>query len=371
MTIFFTVLFYTFLVTSAIQVAYYIVFLSCFAVKKPSKTQGHDISVSVIICAKNEAENLKKNLPSFLNQDYRNFELVLINDSSSDETFEIMEAFAEKHNNIKLVNVKSIEPFWGNKKYALTLGIKAATHEFLLFTDADCKPVSNRWIKEMSSHFNNKASIVLGYGAYKKVKNSFLNKLIRFETLMTAIQYFSYAKTGNPYMGVGRNLAYRKEQFFKQNGFINHMQIRSGDDDLFINETANKKNTAICYSENSFTISEPKHSFNDWITQKRRHISTAKHYKFLDKFLLGTFYISQILFYTLSIILLITIFQWKIVISVLALRFTLQIFTIGFSGKKLNEKDLIYFAPFLEIFLIIMQLVIFSANLISKPKHWK
>lgn len=368
---FLTILFYSFVAIAIIQSIYYSVYLSFFSFQKPLKGKAYKIPLSVIICAKNEAENLKKNLPEILNQNYNDFEVVLVNDNSSDDTFEVMEVFAEKYSNIKLVNVKPIEPFWGNKKYALTLGIKATMHEFLVFTDADCKPNSKNWLQEMSSQFSNKKSIIIGYGAYKKVKHSVLNALIRFETLMTAIQYFSYANAGNPYMAVGRNLAYRKAQFFENKGFINHMSVKSGDDDLFVNENASKENTAICFSKDSFTISEPKTSFKDWILQKRRHISTANNYKALDKFLLGLFYMSQLLFYLFATILLCFLFQWEIVIAIITFRFILQYISVGYSAKKLNEKDIIWAIPFLEIFLVTFQLAIFSANLISKPKHWK
>ncbi|RKE98275.1 glycosyltransferase [Ichthyenterobacterium magnum] len=342
-----------------------------FSFHKESASTSKNIAISVLICAKNEAENLKQFLPSILEQEYQNFEVVLINDDSTDETLKVMEAFKEKHSSIKIVNVKTIEKFWGNKKYALTLGIKAATHNFLLFTDADCKPVSRHWISEMSSHFSNTKSIVIGYGAYKKIKGSFLNKLIRFETLLSATQYFSYAILGQPYMAVGRNLAYRKETFFVANGFMNHMEIKSGDDDLFINQVSNKLNTSISISKNSFTLSEPKTSFKAWIKQKQRHISTAKHYKFKHKIALGLFYTSQLLFWVLAILLLSTLFNWKIVLALITLRFSIQFISLGLISKKLNEKGLIILFPFLELFLITFQFYIFIKNLISKPQHWK
>lgn len=363
--------FYAFIVVVPIQIVYYLFLFSKFAFLNPKNETQKNIAVSILICAKNETENLKKFLPYILNQEYPEFEVVLINDDSHDETLDIMEAFAAKHNNIKIVNVASNEAFYGNKKYALTLGIKAAKNEFLLFTDADCKPNSKYWLKEMSSHFNNTKSIVLGYGAYAKIKNSFLNKLIRFETLFTALQYFSYAKSGIPFMGVGRNLAYKKDEFFKANGFIDHMQIRSGDDDLFINQVATGKNTSICLTANSYTISNPKTAFKDWLLQKRRHISTAKHYKTIHKILLTLFYITQFLFWILAILLLTTTYAWQIVLPLFLLRVLLFYIVFGKTSKKLDEKDLIIFLPFLEIFLIGMQLAIFITNLIAKPKYWK
>lgn len=363
--------FYMFVLVVCIQVIFNLFVFGKFAFLKATTKTPNTFGISVIICAKNEAENLKRFLPTVVAQDYPHFEIVLINDASKDNTLKVMESFANKHNNIKLVNVKNVEAFWGNKKYALTLGIKVAKHDYLLFTDADCKPVSNHWISQMASHFNNSKTIVLGYGSYRTTKKSLINKLIRFETLQTAIQYFSFAKLGIPYMGVGRNLAYKKSEFFNANGFISHIDVRSGDDDLFINQVATSNNTAICFSKNSFTESIPKTTFSDWIKQKRRHISTAKHYKTKHKVLLIILYSSQLLFWLLAIALLIPLFHWKIVVALLLFRLCLQLLVFGFSTKKLGEKDTLFLLPFLELFLISTQLTIFINNLISKPNHWK
>ncbi|GAL63860.1 N-acetylglucosaminyltransferase [Algibacter lectus] len=223
----------------------------------------------------------------------------------------------------------------------------------------------------MSAHFSNKKSIVLGYGGYSKVKYSFLNKLIRFETVMTAVQYFSLAKIGMPYMGVGRNLAYAKTEFFNANGFIQHIKVRSGDDDLFINQVANSKNTAISFSPNSFTSSIPKSSFKAWYKQKRRHVSTAQLYKPKHKILLGLFYLSNVLFWLLAIALLSTMYNWPIALGLFLLRIIIQYIVIGFSSKKLKETDVLLLLPLLEVTLIISQFAIFINNLISKPNFWK
>ncbi|HNQ27849.1 MAG TPA: glycosyltransferase [Aquaticitalea sp.] len=369
--LFFDVLLLLFIVVVITQIVFYCIVFGAFAYSKTESGDASLKSVSVLICAKNEAKNLKKNLPFIIEQDYPKYEIVLINDGSTDDTLSVMEDFKQQHQNIKIVNVKSIEAFWGNKKYALTLGIKAATHEQLLFTDADCKPVSNQWIKEMAGHFSDGRSIVLGYGAYKKKPKSFLNKLIRYETLLTAIQYFSLARIGDPYMAVGRNLAYTKSAFFEARGFMFHMNIKSGDDDLFVNQTGNSNNTAICTTKNSFTESSPKKTYSDWILQKRRHISTAKHYKMKHKVILTIFFMSQFLFYTLAVTLLSFLFFWELLIGLIILRYILVGITLFLASKKLNEKDLMVLFPFLELFLVIAQLSIFIKNLHSTPSHWK
>ncbi len=369
----FEILLYLFGLIVLIQVFFYGVVFGNFTSKKIDRSfvKKAVYPISVLVCAKNEAENLKKNLPLFLAQDYPNFELVLINDGSTDATLKVMQRIQKEHEAIKIVNVKSVEAFWGNKKYALTLGIKASSHEHLLFTDADCKPSSNQWIKEMTGHFSNEKLIVIGYGAYQKIPKSFLNKLIRFETLLTALQYFSYAKLGQPYMGVGRNLAYTKSLFFSANGFISHMNIKSGDDDLFVNEVATSSNTALCSSDAGFTESVPKKTYADWILQKRRHVSTASFYKTKHKVMLALFYISQILFLILAIVLISSLQFWQIVVGLIVMRYLVAYISLATAMKKLKESDLIVFIPLLELFLIVSQFSIFIKNLTSKPTHWK
>jgi len=364
-------LFYFFIAIVVIQVFYYLGIFGKFAFAKPQDITSKKLPVSVIVCAKNEEENVKKFIPLLAEQDYPDFEIVLIDDASSDETLEVFEQFEQQYPNIRLVKVQNNEAFWGNKKYALTLGIKASKKEYLLFTDADCYPTSKNWITAMTSQFTMNKTIVLGYGGYEKVERSLLNKIIRFETVLTAVQYFSWAKLGLPYMGVGRNLAYKKEEFFNVNGFIEHIQIRSGDDDLFINQAANKNNTTISYTPESFTYSKPKETYREWFTQKRRHISTAEHYKFFDKMQLALFFISQLFFFILVIILLAFQFQWIAVLAILATRYTVAWTVIGFSAGKLKENDIKVWFPIVEIMLIFTQINIFITNIFSKPVYWK
>jgi glycosyltransferase involved in cell wall biosynthesis len=362
---------YFFIFIVAVQILYYLGVFGKFAFAKTQKITPKRIPISVIVCAKNEEENVANFIPLLAEQNYPDFEIVLIDDASSDATLELFEGFEKQYPNVRLVKVENNEAFWGNKKYALTLGIKAAKKEYLLFTDADCYPTSTEWITAMSSQFTMQKTIVLGYGKYEKIPNSFLNKIIRFETLLTAIQYFSWAKIGHPYMGVGRNLAYKKEEFFNVNGFIEHMQIRSGDDDLFVNQAAKAKNTTIAYSPESFTVSKPKTTFNEWWIQKRRHVATANYYKPFDKLQLGAFYCSQLFFILLPIVLLSFQFQWILVLCLIALRYIVTWIIVGFSAGKLKEKDVVYWYPILELVLLFTQINIFITNTFSKPVHWK
>ncbi|OCB76493.1 glycosyltransferase [Flavobacterium crassostreae] len=362
---------YFFICIVVIQLVYYAAIFGKFAFAKKQHTVPKKLPISVVVCAKNEEENVAQFIPLLAQQDYPDFEIVLIDDASSDHTLDVFEELEKQYPNIRLVKVANNEAFWGNKKYALTLGIKAAKKDYLLFTDADCYPNSKDWITAMSAQFTMQKTIVLGYGGYEKVANSFLNKIIRFETLLTALQYFSWAKVGSPYMGVGRNLAYKKEVFFDVNGFISHIQVRSGDDDLFINEAANAKNTALVYTKESFTYSKPKTNYKAWITQKRRHITTANHYKKRDQFKLGLFYGSQLLFLITAVVLLAFEFQWMLVLGLILIRYFCAWTVVGYTSLKLDEKDLKYWFPVVELVLIVTQLHVFILNIFSKPTHWK
>ena len=361
-------LLYIFTAVVLINAAYFILF-SKFSFLKPTKlvTTG-SFPISIIVCAKNEAENLKNNIPHWLAQDYPNFELILIDDASSDDTKEVIESFAKDNENIHTVIVENNETFWSNKKYSMTLGIKRALNKRMLFTDADCRPASKDWLKLMTASLDKETQLILGYGAYEKQKG-LLNALIRFETMMTAVQYFSYAEAGMPYMGVGRNLAYTSHIFYENRGFMSHMNIPSGDDDLFVNEAATKKNTALCIEADAFTYSIPKQSFKNWFLQKKRHITTAVHYKPKHRILLGLYFISNFLFWVLAAACFIFI-DWKIPLAIVIFRFLLQYIFVGNATKLLKEKSLLPFLPIFELFLVFLQLTIFISNKLAKPKRW-
>lgn len=364
--------FIIFCIITAIQITYYLLIFGRFSFSKVKNKNAPYFPLSVIICAKNEANNLQKFLPYIANQDYSEFEIVLVNDDSSDNSLEIMLGFQKEmtsdNKSVKIISIDKENSV--GKKNALRIGIEKSKFEHLLLTDADCKPNSKDWISQMASCFSSKKSIVLGYGAYHKIENSFLNRIIRFETLFTAMQYFSYSLAGMPYMGVGRNMAYKKNNYIKAKGFENHSNVISGDDDLFINAIATSQNTEICFTKDSFTISAPKTTFKDWIRQKRRHITTAAHYKKTHKFLLGLFYISQFSFWFLPIVLFILNYNLLFVLLLICLRFTVWYLIIMKSADKLKEKDLIRYGPIYEISIIFIHLYIFLKNKINPPNHW-
>jgi hypothetical protein len=295
--------------------------------------------------------------------------VVAVNDNSFDDSKYVLEYLSRPFRNLRPVELRQEARHIQGKKFPLSVGIKEAKHELLLLTDADCKPASKQWIDIMQGAFANGKEVALGYGPYYK-KPGILNKLIRFETFLSALQYFSYALAGIPYMGVGRNLAYKKELFFRNKGFSSHSQLPGGDDDLFINKIATKKNTAVVLDPEAFTFSEPKTRWSTWRSQKSRHYTTSKHYKAVHKFWLGLFSFSHFLFYPLFVASII-FFNWWIALSVFGFRLLVQGFIYYRTMSKLNEKDLFWLYPFLDIWQWFYYLL-FANTLFKKPgNNWK
>jgi cellulose synthase/poly-beta-1,6-N-acetylglucosamine synthase-like glycosyltransferase len=332
-----------------VQVFYYLFYYLATAMFRPTDSSPKKEPVSVIICGRNEEENLRKFLPAVLEQDYPDFEVVVVNDCSEDDSYDVLGEYLKKYSNLKVSNIIKDPKFTHNKKFAQFIGIKAAKNEILVFTDADCRPESNNWLGRMVSHFNEKIDFVLGYGGFFS-KKGLLNNYIRYDSMTIAMQYFGMAIRGMPYMGVGRNLAYRRSLFFGKKGFGNHTHLASGDDDLFVNSNASGTNIALEFSKDSHTRSVAASGINEFYKQKKRHLTTANHYKLRDKVLLIAEPVSRVLFYTSFIILLSNIFLWPLVLGVFTARLIIQFTIFILNQKKFNEQGLI---PWLLIFDII------------------
>lgn len=364
------------LVGYSIAVLTFLIFLLRFVLplvfNKKNTQSNHGLEnnyqgVSVIIAAKNEANNLQKHLREILEQEYPNFEVIVANDHSNDRTIEILNQFQKDYTNLNVLDIQDWHS--GGKKAAITKAIFYAKNELLLFTDADCIPSSNQWIKQMTAPFEDEVGIVLGYGAYRK-ERGLLNLLIRFDTAEIALLSFGFAYAGNAYMGVGRNMAYRKRLFMDAKGFINHLHIPSGDDDLFVQQVASKKSVRFVMEESAKTISIPKNKLTKWWKQKRRHQTTASLYKGKFKVLLGLYALSKLVIYTLWPLAFLTSYQFAIIIlfiSSILIHFT----TFNLAMQKIQEQRLSFGTPLYSFLLLFNTLYLGFSGFFIKEKTWK
>jgi biofilm PGA synthesis N-glycosyltransferase PgaC len=346
-------------------------FRFAFGGKKTEEARGELPPASIVICARNEAENIQKNLVHVLEQDYPDFEVIVVDDCSLDETHAVLKELATKYPRLKVLQIKEDSIYKHGKKLALTIGIKSAQYEHLVFIDADCFPAGKDWLTEIMKAFDKEAEIVLGYGAYTNEKG-LINKMIRMDTFRIGLQYLSLAGAGMPYMGVGRNLAYRKSFFLKQKGFFPFSHIPSGDDDLFVNKAATRNNTRIVADAEGITFSYPKKNLKEWIFQKRRHVSTATYYTSFSKFLLAAITFSQYFFWISAITLLFFAKFRFIALAIIAAYIIIQLIIHAKAMKRLGENKLFVYSLLLEwLLLFFFYPLIVISNLLFKQVAWK
>jgi glycosyltransferase involved in cell wall biosynthesis len=364
------ILFWTLIAAASIQVFYYLFFYIRIAFHEESGVAKNTEPVSIVVCARNEIANLKDNLPLLLEQDFPEFEVIVVNDSSFDGTEAYLDELAEKHTNLKPVHLNIDERYLKGKKFALTIGIKAAQYNHLLLTDADCKPLSKQWIAKTSAQRTEDKKIILGLSLFQFNYRP-VNFISRIESFHTAMQYMNFALAKLPYMGVGRNLAYTQKLFFDNKGFANHQHLISGDDDLFVNEVARNGNYTVSYSPDTQTISKTKNGMSSFWKQKKRHFSSSKNYRFKHKLMLFLPSFSLFLFWICACVLLINQVFVMEVLVIIGIRLLVQWIIIGLNLAKFGKLNNVWAVPFWDPVLLFIHLFIGLNGIFSKPKTWK
>jgi len=328
-----------------------------------------DFPVSVIIAAHNAGKNLKQLIENLYRQHYSNFEVIIVDDRSDEKNRNLLEEVKSEFPSLRSIRIEETPPNIDAKKYALSLGIKAAKYDIILLTDSDCLPSSPTWISGMASGFDDNTQIILGFSDYRRYPG-LLNYFIRFETIFTAIQYMGSALLGNPYMGVGRNIAYKKAFFLKEKGFSGFQKVVGGDDDLFVNKRASRRNTAVVMGKDFTTISEPKSSIRDYLRQKVRHLSAGRQYKLKDKIILGLFnsgYLGSLLV-TLLLMIRTPALIW--LASFLLVRWILMMIVIGRWSKLLGYSFRTIGVPLLDILYLFYYIFTGTKALFTKKVKW-
>ncbi len=347
-----------------IQLFYYLfiyIRIGLYKTKQPEVSKSKLPPISVVICARNEELNLEALLPSVLEQDYPEFEVIVVDDCSFDNTDIILKKYKNQYKHLRSTIIKQDAKFSHGKKLALTIGIKAAKHEWLVLTDADCMPLSKNWLITLASNFNGDTEIILGYSGYKP-ERGLLNRIIRFDTFYIGLNYLSFALWRKPYMGVGRNLAYRKELFFKNRGFASHGTLHSGDDDLFVHEVATKKNTTVEFGHDSQTLSNPRKTFSSWVLQKRRHLTTGPRYRTSIKIWLTLEPFSRLLFWISAIWMFVDNYYPIVIGSAVAFRLLTSGIILKIAMNRLCETKLFLISFIYDLFSPLLYFWLSIAN---------
>jgi glycosyltransferase involved in cell wall biosynthesis len=368
---FWAYLLFSAIILGAIQLFYVFNFYARFAYRKSKTTdkQGQFPPVSVIIAARNESDNLYEHLPTILSQDYPNYEVIVVNNQSIDDSNWILTAFAQQFPQLKVVEISRSPHLKPGKKLPITLGIKAASHDFFVLTDADCQPLSNQWLKNMMSSLSADRQFTIGYSPFTKAKG-FLNKLVRFDNAWMGANAYAYALAGRPFKASGRNIAYSKQLFQKVNGFKSHYAISPGDDDLLLQDAIQFTKVSIMDEPSSFVRSAAPTSWNNWFRQKAKyHISSAR-YPVIKKALLGIYPLSLILMWISFVALCVNLnylpLSASIFIGIIAIKWWLQ----GRCLNRLGEKKLMFFFPIWDLFYSILMPIVYYISERQKYYRW-
>ncbi|MBS1938281.1 MAG: glycosyltransferase [Bacteroidetes bacterium] len=342
---------------------------SRLAFRKQESAPDRELPVSVVVCARNESAALQRLIPLLLEQDHREFELVVVNDRSEDDTWEVLQWMKPLHPRLKPVNIQADEKFSYGKKLALGVGVRSAKYPHVLVTDADCLPAGSDWLSLMAAGFNNGKQIVIGHSPYAH-KPGLTNLLERYDGYTKAVQYVSFAQAGFPYMGVGRNMAFTNDLFFGAKGQHRHRQLMSGDDDLFINEVARAGNTAAVADPRSYMTTRATPDLGTWFRRKRRHYTTARFYRFGHQLLLTLLPAARIVLWAAIVFLLLT---GRMEAACIGLALELLLFLpIGMLAmRRLGAGGIVWLALPLEWLFLFLDPCIYLSTLIIKPSRWK
>ena len=356
-----------------IQIIYWFLFwLVLSRPRPPAAAAGLSVSlppVSILVCAHDEEVNLRELVPLLLQQDHPDFEVIVVEDRSNDHSFDYLLEATRQHSRLRMVRVTHTPEHIHGKKFALTLGIRAARYEWILLTDADCRPASRSWVRSMAAAMTSDKKIVIGCSPYFRARG-LLNSFIRFETWITAVQFIGFALLGRPYMGVGRNLAYRKSLFLEAKGFNNYLHVAGGDDDLFVNRHASRDNVAVVVTPASLVFSKPKTSWRSFYLQKIRHLAVGKRYRWADRFLLGCFVATWLLTWLVALPLLVGTAS-LLLASLFFVRTVLQITTVSAFTRQLGDAFEPWKVPFLDFIYGFYYLVAGPVALVVQKVRWK
>ncbi len=357
-----------FAAVTMVQLIYFWLVFVRLAFYKKTFEVADETPVSVVIMANNQYRDVNENLAAFLEQAHRRYEVVLVVDNSEDGTMELMDEFTAKYPHLRIVELTQSLNWFSGRKFPLSLGIKSAYSDLILLTDITCCPANEQWITEMTAAMQPGREIVLGYASWRTTSR--INKWLRFTAFYDALLYLSMALSGIPFKGIGRNLSYTRELFYRNKGFSAHYTINAGDDELFVNKTATRKNVSVQISAGSRIDQVRPYSFRRWLISERKRLGMRHYFKTGHRVLIETYTVSLFLFYTLLAALLLLKAPWISVAAIFALRFISQLILFGLIQKRLHEKNLLLLTPFFELFLLLIGFFIRLRLLFSRKRKW-
>jgi glycosyltransferase involved in cell wall biosynthesis len=338
--------------------------------------------ISVVIATRNEHDQVRQNLPFFLDQNYANFEVVVVIDDSDKDLVYIMNEFEKRYSNLKIVSFDWARNFFVSRKFAESVGIKSATHDRILLSHISTRPASPEWISQMSNTLSDNKKIVIGYYTLAS-KTSLLNAFVRFDTFFYTLRYLRAAISGNPFTADSRNLAFDRSLFHETKTVARFYNVNTGDEDMFVNKAATADNTTIEIHPNAFVKGQEAINFGDWFSKKIRHRVLLREFKAANRlglaihdWFMALFYLVLFAIFGCSFLPTTSIFDVPLELLMIAggivlLKLLAQWIVFKRIMSRFKERGFLLLIPVFDLMKLILLPVLLFVGLFTKRITWK
>ncbi|MFH0989781.1 MAG: glycosyltransferase [bacterium] len=337
--------------------------------------------VSVIVAARNEEHNIPRLLGALSKQSYSPFEIIIVNDRSTDRTRQIAESYRARDPRITILSVESMPTALPPKKNALHLGITHSKGEILCFTDADCVP-PKQWLTELVAACSHDVGLVAGYSPYDtsllnggqgkaNLFSSRLHRFIEFEEYKGALWSAGSIGLHKGWLCTGRSLAYRKSVYEEIGGFRDIANSISGDDDLLLQLVREKTSWTMRYvtSPESFVTTAPPSTFKEFIQQRTRHFSASKYFSLPMKLFFFTYHSANFLLLSSLVYSIVAGSSFMLALPGL-LKIVIDVIQLSLASNVFHAKFSVVESFFYECWTIAYNTIIGPLGFLQ-PVRWK
>lgn len=299
---------------SALLAVYYVFLVAATRPVRKNGSGAEESSegISVITVGRNAIDDLRSLIPSVIAQKYPRFELIVVDDRSFDNTAVFLKSIQRNYPSVlKVVTIPEDTTYpWPGKKFAITMGVKAAQYERIVLLDTSALPLSENWLSDVASAFGRKgADMVLGYNFYKKGQRA-VSSFFAASSFLFSSDAMAWARIGLPFKGEGSNFGFTRTMFFSGSGYMNNMRIPAGEADFLLGDYSGGTNVSVMVSRHSFVQCGSVDTMRQWLDKAVSGYASFRCYKFPVMMRAAAMPLLKVLFIALAVVCGFTYYEW-------------------------------------------------------------
>ena len=338
--------------------------------KKVDNNEAEKKPLSLILTIRNEEENLKNNLPKILSLENIDFEMVVVDDFSQDNSYLILGLLKDRYKRLTISALNQETKF--STKLALNIAIKATNNKWILTVPVSLAEVAAEWLDYISQATNNEKNVVIGYSTVARSKG-FYNRLTRIENYFSYLKSTGYILNGIPFVYSVENVAFQKEKYFEIGGFGQKVTEHYANLELVINSFIRKKTTAVLFNKESSIRKTEVVKRADYFDLLKKSIRIESHLSSSKRVILFLIEFGKLLFLPIAAFVIVLLPElWIILAGLMGFIFTPYLFIIKITQNRLNERKI--FIPSLVYDLLMPYYKLFFRwhfNRRSRKNRWK